>query len=114
MREPVAMSGDGLEQSKNKSSGKARASPPAKDGVRTGEIGAREARKARRTLLDLVEQGEEVVISRRGRRVARLVQDDGIDRDQRALMAAERIIERRKGVTLGGLKIKDLINDGRP
>jgi hypothetical protein len=27
--------------------------------------------------------------------------------------AAKRIRERRKGVTLGGLKIKDLVNEGR-
>jgi hypothetical protein len=32
----------------------------------------------------------------------------------RALQAADNIIARRKGVTLGGLNIKDLINEGRP
>jgi hypothetical protein len=31
-----------------------------------------------------------------------------------ARRAAARIIARRKGVTLGDLKIKDLINEGRP
>jgi hypothetical protein len=32
----------------------------------------------------------------------------------RARQAADNIIARRKGVTLGGLNIKDLINEGRP
>ena len=32
----------------------------------------------------------------------------------RARQAAANIIARRKGVTLGGLSIKDLINEGRP
>jgi hypothetical protein len=32
----------------------------------------------------------------------------------KARAAAANIIARRKGITLGGLKIKDLINEGRP
>jgi hypothetical protein len=32
----------------------------------------------------------------------------------RARRAADNILARRKGVTLGGLSIKDLINEGRP
>jgi hypothetical protein len=35
-------------------------------------------------------------------------------RRERARQAAANIIARSKGVTLGGLKIKDLINEGRP
>jgi hypothetical protein len=37
----------------------------------------------------------------------------GFDRD-RALAAAARIRELRKGVTLGGLTIRELIDEGRP
>lgn len=33
---------------------------------------------------------------------------------ERALAAGVRIRELRKGVTLGGLNIKDLVNEGRP
>jgi hypothetical protein len=33
---------------------------------------------------------------------------------ERALAAAIRIRELRKGVTLGGLRIRDLIDEGRP
>jgi prevent-host-death family protein len=78
------------------------------------EIGAFEAKSKLGQLLDWVESGEEVVITRRGKVVARLVPpDSAFDRD-RARGAAARIRAMRKGVTLGGLSIKDLINEGRP
>ena len=77
------------------------------------EIGAFEAKNKLGTLLDWVERGEEVVITRRGKPVARLIPaTPGFDREK-ARQAAENIIARSKGVTLGGLKIKDLINEGR-
>jgi prevent-host-death family protein len=77
------------------------------------EIGAFEAKNKLGTLLDWVEHGEEVLITRRGKAVARLVPvNGGFDREK-ARQAAENIIARSKGVTLGGLKIKDLINEGR-
>mgnify|MGYP000453943480 CR=1 FL=1 len=77
------------------------------------EIGAAEAESTLGSLLDLVEKGEEVVITREGKRVARLVRDTGHDREK-ARQAVEAILEMSKGATLGGLKIKDLINEGRP
>ena len=78
------------------------------------EVGAFEAKNTLGALLDLVERGEEVVITRRGRPVARLVREPAkIDR-ARARRAAADLIARSKGVTLGGLKIKDLIGEGRP
>jgi antitoxin (DNA-binding transcriptional repressor) of toxin-antitoxin stability system len=78
------------------------------------EIGALEARRRLGALLDMVERGEEIVITRRGRRVARLVRETGsIDREQ-ARLAADRIIANREGRSLGGLKIKNLVNEGRP
>ena len=77
------------------------------------QIGAFEAKSRLGQLLDRVEAGEEVVITRRGKIVAKLVPPDtGVDR-AKARAAAARIIERRRGVTLGGLKIKDLIDEGR-
>jgi prevent-host-death family protein len=77
------------------------------------EIGAFEAKSKLGQLLDRVEAGEEVVITRRGKVVAKLVPPGaGVDRD-RARAAAARIVARSKGVTLGGLKIKDLIAEGR-
>ena len=72
---------------------------------------------AKAQLSDLLEQvaaGEEVLITRRGKAVARLVAaKTHIDRS-RARKAAASIRARSVGVTLSGLKIKDLVNEGRP
>ncbi len=78
------------------------------------EIGAFEAKNTLGSLLDLVEKGEEVAITRRGRRVARLVADPGSRDSEKTRQAIAAIREMRKGVTLGGLKVKDLVNEGRP
>jgi prevent-host-death family protein len=78
------------------------------------EIGAFEAKNKFGHLLDEVEHGEEIVITRRGKPVARLVPaEPGFDREK-ARRAVTGILELSKGVTLGGLKIKDLIDEGRP
>jgi len=78
------------------------------------EIGAFEAKTKFGQLLDRVEHGEEIVITRRGKAVARLVSaEPGFDREK-ARRAVAGILEMSKGLTLGGLKIKDLINEGRP
>ena len=77
------------------------------------EIGAFEAKNKLGTLLDWVEAGEEVLITRRGKAVARLVPaEPGFDR-AKARRAADGLLEARRGITLGGLKIKDLVNEGR-
>ena len=77
------------------------------------EIGAFEAKNKLGTLLDWVEAGEEVLITRRGKAVARLVPaEPGFDR-AKARRAAAGLLEVRRGVTLGGLKIKDLVKEGR-
>jgi prevent-host-death family protein len=77
------------------------------------EIGAFEAKNRLAALLDAVERGEEVTITRRGKPVAKLVRHElAIDRTK-AGSAAERIKAMRKGVTLGGVAIKDLIREGR-
>jgi prevent-host-death family protein len=79
------------------------------------EIGAFEAKSKLGQLLDWVEAGEEIVITRRGKAVARLVPPGAatVNREQ-TQAAAERIRAMRKGVKLGGLSLKDLINEGRP
>jgi prevent-host-death family protein len=77
------------------------------------EVGAFEAKNKLGQLLDRVEAGEEVVITRRGKVVARLVPPDlALDRE-RGRRAAQNIREMRKGISLGRLHIKDLINEGR-
>jgi prevent-host-death family protein len=76
------------------------------------EVGAFEAKNKLAELLDEVEHGGEVVITRRGKPVARLVAPGLVDREA-AKAAAERILQRSRGVTLGGLSIKSLIEEGR-
>lgn len=78
------------------------------------EIGLFEAKNRLSELVGEAEKGEEIVITRRGKPAARLValrNDD--DKKRQALEAVERIRELRKGLTLGGLDIKELINEGR-
>ena len=77
------------------------------------EIGAFEAKNRFGQLLDWVEAGDEVVITRRGKVVARLVSPAGAIDRQAGIDAVARIRVRRRRVTLGGLKIKDLIAEGR-
>ena len=77
------------------------------------EVGAFDAKNKLGTLLDWVEQGEEVVITRRGKAVARLIpHNPAFSRDE-ARAAADAILAMSKGVTLGGLRLKDLIKEGR-
>jgi prevent-host-death family protein len=78
------------------------------------EIGAFEAKNKLGTLLDWVEHGEEILITRHGKAVARLVPSEpGFDR-AKARQAACALLEASRGLTLGGLKIKELVNKGRP
>jgi prevent-host-death family protein len=77
------------------------------------EVGAFEAKNTLSALLDQVERGEEIIITRHGREVARLVPPKGVVNREMAREAAQRIREMSRGVTLRGLKIKDLINEGR-
>jgi prevent-host-death family protein len=78
-------------------------------------IGAFEAKNTLGSLLDDVERGEEITITRRGKPVAMLVSAEGVASPARARAALEEIKALRKGVTLGeGLTLRDLIDEGRP
>ena len=78
------------------------------------EIGAFEAKNKLGQLLDQVQRGEEITITRHGRPVAKLVRaGTGFDR-KKARNSAAGLREASRGVTLGGLKIKDLVGEGRP
>jgi prevent-host-death family protein len=77
------------------------------------QIGAFEAKNRLSELLRRAESGEEFAITNRGKVVARLLPPQpAFDADQ-ARAAVERIRARRKGVTLGGTTLKDLIAEGR-
>jgi prevent-host-death family protein len=80
------------------------------------EIGAFDAKNKLSALLDKVERGEEIVITRRGRPVARLVpMNAGFDRE-RARAAAKRLRERarKSGGKFDWKEWKKLVNEGRP
>ena len=77
------------------------------------QIGAFEAKSKLGQVLDWVEAGEEVIITRRGKAVAKVIPPgESVDRES-AHAAAARIRARRRGMTLGGLEIKDVISEGR-
>ena len=78
------------------------------------EIALYEAKNTLSSLLDEVAAGKHITITRRGKAAARLVPaDHGFDR-AKAMQAAKTLFEIRKGVTLGGLSMKELVNEGRP
>jgi prevent-host-death family protein len=77
------------------------------------EIGAFEAKNRLGALLDRVEQGEEIVIIRRGKPVAKLVPAGPSFDRVKARRAVAGLLEASRGVTLGGLRIKDVIDEGR-
>jgi len=81
------------------------------------EVGAFEAKNTLGTLLDRVEQGEEIVITRHGKPVARLVPNEGrIDRSA-AQAAASRILSRAQQLKAGAFNWEALKLDrdrGRP
>jgi prevent-host-death family protein len=75
-------------------------------------IGAFEAKNRLSELLDAAEDGEEIMITKHGRPVAKLVPAEAFDR-AKAREAAKWLKEFRKKHSLEGLKFKDLINEGR-
>ena len=84
------------------------------------EIGAFEAKNTLGSLLDRVERGEEIVITRHGKAVARLVPNSRrVDQNQ-ALAAFERIrerarrLQRTKPSSFNWAALKKLRDQGRP
>ena len=76
-------------------------------------VGAYEAKTHLAELLEKVEAGEEITITRHGTPVAKLVpvrQKSTVD--ERAA-AIQRIQKLGRTLSLGGLKVKDLIAEGR-
>jgi prevent-host-death family protein len=65
-------------------------------------------------LISRVEAGEEIVITRRGKVVARLLPAAAKQASERhARKAIASLRSSRKGVSLGSLKVRDLIGEGR-
>jgi prevent-host-death family protein len=78
------------------------------------EVGTFEAKNKLSALLDQVERGAEILITRRGKAVAKLVPPGPEFDREKAKRAIEGLLKTGKGLSLRGLKIKDLVNEGRP
>ena len=75
-------------------------------------VGSYDAKTHLPALLDRVAKGEEITITRHGVPVAVLVPPSRVgNRDVSAVI--QDMIEARKGVRLGGLSIRELIEEGR-
>ncbi len=77
------------------------------------DIALFEAKNRLSELVNRVEAGEEIAITRRGKVVARLVAPARDDAGQRARDAIAALRDSRLGVSLGRLSSKDLIHEGR-
>ena len=75
-------------------------------------VGAFEAKTHLSSLLERVAQGEEIVITRHGKPLARLVPIDVADRSQTDRVIAK-LKELRKGCNLNGLSWQELRDQGR-
>ena len=80
---------------------------------RNNTVGAYEAKTHLSELLEKVEAGEEITITKHGAPIARLVPVVKEATPEQRLAAIERIQKRARGLTLGGLKVKDLVREGR-
>ncbi|MBW4503795.1 MAG: type II toxin-antitoxin system prevent-host-death family antitoxin [Scytonema hyalinum WJT4-NPBG1] len=75
-------------------------------------VGSYEAKTHLPALLERVAKGEEFVITKHGVPIARLVPvDQDQKRDFRSVI--EELKQFRKGHTLGGLSVREMINEGR-
>lgn len=76
-------------------------------------VGAYEAKTHLSELLEKVEAGEEITITRHGAPVAKLVPVKKEISVGERIAAIDRIQKLAAGLTLNGLKVKDLIRAGR-
>jgi len=76
-------------------------------------VGAYEAKTRLSELLERVEAGEEITITKHGAPVARLVPVKKEAGAEERIAAIERIQKLATGLSLGGLKVKDLVSEGR-
>ena len=77
-------------------------------------VGTYEAKTHLPSLLAQVEKGESITITKRGKPVAKLVPaDQPVTRDVSQVIADFRAYSKRQGRTLGGMTIRDMIEEGR-
>ena len=85
-----------------------------KNGALDSTVGAFDAKTRFSELLQQVESGKEFTITKHGMPVARLVPIQRKHSVAERRQAIERIQKLSKGLSLRGLKIRDLIEEGRP
>ncbi|MCL2876269.1 MAG: type II toxin-antitoxin system prevent-host-death family antitoxin [Betaproteobacteria bacterium] len=78
------------------------------------EVALFEAKNKLSGLLDQVAIGEEFIITRHGKPVARLIPVKPAFDRAKAKQAAKALLEASQGLSLGGISIKELINEERP
>ena len=76
-------------------------------------VGAYEAKTHLSELLEKVEAGQEITITKHGTPVAKLVPIKKEASAEERVAAIQRIQMLGRGLSLGGLKIKDLVSEGR-
>jgi prevent-host-death family protein len=81
--------------------------------LKSNVVGAYEAKTHLSELLEKVEAGEEITITKHGSPVAKLVPVKRKSTVEERAAAIARIRKLGAGLRLGGLKIKDLIAQGR-
>lgn len=81
--------------------------------LRGNAVGAYEAKTHLARLLEMVEAGEEITITKHGAPVAKLVPVKKELSAEQRVAAIDRIQQLAARLSLGGLKVKDLINEGR-
>jgi prevent-host-death family protein len=81
--------------------------------LRSNVVGAYEAKTHLSELLEKVEAGEEITITKHGAPVAKLVPVRKEASPEERAAAIRRIQKLASGLTLDGLRVKDLIGEGR-
>ena len=76
-------------------------------------VGAYKAKTHLSELLEKVEAGEEITITKHGAPVAKLVPIKKEASTEERVAAIQRIQMLSRGLSLGGLKTKDLVSEGR-
>jgi prevent-host-death family protein len=77
------------------------------------EVALFDAKNRLSELIDRVQRGEVISITRRGKVVAHLAPPDARDRASQAQDAIARLRQARVGVSLGKLNSRELIGEGR-
>ena len=76
-------------------------------------VGTYEAKTHLPSLLTQVERGESITITKRGKPIARLVPVAHERKDVRQVIEEFRAYSKRQNRTLGGLSIREMIEEGR-